>query len=60
MIYMLDTNIIIYLMKNRPKIIAERVSQLLPNDRLVMSFITYAELIKGPLVVKIMSNQYEQ
>lgn len=47
MIYMLDTNIIIYLMKNRPKIVAERVSQLLPNDRLVISFITYAELIKG-------------
>lgn len=56
MIYMLDTNIIIYLMKNRPKIIAERVSQLLPNDRLVMSFITYAELIKGAFG----SQNYEQ
>lgn len=47
MIYMLDTNIIIYLMKNRPQIVADRVAQLLPNDHLVMSFITYAELIKG-------------
>ena len=56
MIYMLDTNIIIYLMKNRPKIVAERVSQLLPNDRLVMSFITYAELIKGAFG----SQNYEQ
>ena len=42
--------------ENRPKIIAERVSQLLPNDRLVMSFITYAELIKGAFG----SQNYEQ
>lgn len=47
MIYMLDTNILIYLMKNRPLAVAERVGQLLPQDQLVMSFITYAELLKG-------------
>lgn len=47
MIYMLDTNILIYLMKNRPLIVAERVAKLLPQDQLVMSFITYAELLKG-------------
>ncbi len=42
--------------ENRPKIVAERVSQLLPNDRLVISFITYAELIKGAFS----SQNYEQ
>lgn len=47
MIYMLDTNILIYLMKNRPFAVAERVGQLLPQDQLVMSFVTYAELLKG-------------
>lgn len=47
MIYMLDTNIIIYLMKNRPQAVSERVAQLSPHDRIVMSFITYTELIKG-------------
>lgn len=47
MIYMLDTNILIYLMKNRPLAVAERVAQLTPSDQLVMSFITYAELLKG-------------
>ncbi|MDO4698657.1 MAG: type II toxin-antitoxin system VapC family toxin [Pasteurellaceae bacterium] len=47
MIYLLDTNIIIYLIKNRPKIVAERVATLSPNDQLAMSFVTYAELLKG-------------
>lgn len=47
MIYMLDTNILIYLMKNRPLAVAKRVAKLLPSDQLVMSFITYAELLKG-------------
>ncbi len=47
MIYMLDTNIIIYLIKNRPQIVADRVASLSANDRLTMSFVTYAELLKG-------------
>lgn len=47
MIYMLDTNIIIYLIKNRPQEVADRVAKLNANDQLVMSFITYAELLKG-------------
>ncbi len=47
MIYMLDTNILIYLMKNKPLVVAERVGQLLPQDQMVMSFVTYAELLKG-------------
>ncbi|QIM62026.1 ribonuclease VapC [Pasteurellaceae bacterium Orientalotternb1] len=47
MIYMLDTNIIIYLIKNRPQSVANRVEKLASSDQLVMSFITYAELLKG-------------
>lgn len=47
MIYMLDTNIIIYLIKNRPQSVAEKVASLSSSDRLVMSFVTYAELLKG-------------
>lgn len=47
MIYMLDTNIIIYLIKNRPQNVADKVAALSANDRLVMSFVTYAELLKG-------------
>ena len=45
--YMLDTNIIIYLLKNKPVAVAERVNALSDDDVLCMSFITYAELLKG-------------
>ncbi len=45
--FMLDTNIIIYLIKNKPESVAAKVDQLKPNDDLVMSFVTYAELLKG-------------
>lgn len=45
--YMLDTNILIYLMKNQPPCVADRVNQLSGDDELCMSFITYAELLKG-------------
>ncbi|MDO4233021.1 MAG: type II toxin-antitoxin system VapC family toxin [Lautropia sp.] len=44
---MLDTNIIIYLMKNRPQAVADRVASLSGDDELAMSFITYGELLKG-------------
>lgn len=47
MMYMLNTNIIIYLIKNKSQSIAECVAGLSPNDHLVMSFITYGELPKG-------------
>lgn len=47
MIYMLDTNILIYLMKNKPESVADRINALSMDDHLVMSFITYAELLKG-------------
>ena len=45
--YMLDTNIIIYLLKNKPVSVAERVNALSDDDVLCMSYITYAELLKG-------------
>ena len=45
--YMLDTNILIYLIKNKPPAIAERINALDPADALCMSFVTYAELLKS-------------
>ncbi len=47
MIYMLDTNILIYLIKNKPPSIAARVNKLDKDAVLCMSFISYAELLKG-------------
>lgn len=47
MIYLLDTNILIYLIKNHPPAVAQRVDTLSEDDRLCMSFITWAELLKG-------------
>ena len=47
MIYLLDTNILIYLIKNQPPELAQRVDALPDDDRLCMSFITWAELLKG-------------
>lgn len=47
MIYLIDTDTLIYLIKNRPESVAARVNALAPDDRLCMSFVTYAELLKG-------------
>ena len=47
MIVLLDTNILIYLIKNHPPQVAERIDALAPNDSLAMSFITRAELLQG-------------
>ena len=47
MIYMLDTNILIYLLKNKPPTVAERINALDKESALCMSFFTYAELLKG-------------
>lgn len=44
---MLDTNILIYLIKNKPPSVAARINALDPSDELCMSFFTYAELLKG-------------
>jgi tRNA(fMet)-specific endonuclease VapC len=46
-IYLLDTNILIYLIKNQPPSIASRIDAMADDDRLCMSFITWAELLKG-------------
>ena len=45
--YMLDTNTLIYLVKNKPATIVERINRLHEDDELCMSFVTYAELLKG-------------
>jgi len=45
--YLLDTNILIYLIKNKPVSVAQRVNALAEDDALCMSFFTYAELLKG-------------
>ena len=47
MIYMLDTNIIIYLIKNKPVEVAQKLNALSDDDEICMSFVTYAELLKG-------------
>jgi tRNA(fMet)-specific endonuclease VapC len=44
---MLDTNILIYLIKNKPPSVAQRINTLGVGDELCMSFFTYAELLKG-------------
>lgn len=45
--YLLDTNILIYLLKNRPESVAQKVNALPADASLSMSFFTYAELLKG-------------
>ena len=45
--YMLDTNILIYLIKNKPQSVAQRIDALETDAVLYMSFFTYAELLKG-------------
>jgi len=45
--YMLDTNTLIYFIKHRPAAVAGRVNALSADDALCMSFVTYAELLKG-------------
>lgn len=47
MIYLLDTNILIYLIKQQPPAVAQRVDALPEEARLCMSFISWAELLKG-------------
>ena len=45
--YMLDTNTLIYFIKNKPPSVVERINRLRDEDELCMSFVTYAELLKG-------------
>ncbi len=45
--YMLDTNILIYLLKNSPASVAQRVDRIGADDQMFMSYVTYAELLLG-------------
>lgn len=47
--YMLDTNMLIYMLKQRPVGVAMKVAQIQAQDplSLCMSFVTWAELLKG-------------
>ena len=45
--YLLDTNILIYLIKHKPVSVAKRIDALGEDAMLYMSFFTYAELLKG-------------
>ncbi len=49
--YMLDTNMVIYLMKNQPEVVARRFAQCFVGD-VVMSAITFAELEYGVAVCR--------
>jgi len=45
--YLLDTNILIYLLKRQPSHVAVRMDALPPEAQVGMSFVTWAELLKG-------------
>lgn len=42
-----NTDMPIYLIKNKPQWVAERINALEDGDALCMSFVSYAELLKG-------------
>jgi len=44
---MLDTNILIYLIRNKPPSVVVRINALAEEDATCMSFVTYTELLKG-------------
>jgi tRNA(fMet)-specific endonuclease VapC len=46
-IYLLDTDILIYLLKNQPPEVARRFDALGESDEVCMSFVTWAELLYG-------------
>jgi tRNA(fMet)-specific endonuclease VapC len=45
--FMLDTNILIYLIKDKPPSVAQRINALDAQVELCMSYVTFAELLKG-------------
>jgi tRNA(fMet)-specific endonuclease VapC len=45
--FLLDTDTLIYLIKRRPADVAARVDRLPADDVLCMSFVSWAELLKG-------------
>jgi tRNA(fMet)-specific endonuclease VapC len=44
---MLDTNILIYILKNKPPAVIQHLNEIQNEDEVCMSFVTYAELLKG-------------
>jgi tRNA(fMet)-specific endonuclease VapC len=44
---MLDTNILFYILKNKPPKVIQRLNEIQDEDEVCMSFVTYAELLKG-------------
>lgn len=48
-LFLLDTNILIYLLKGAPESVARKIDRLKPEDRLGMSWVTWAELLLGAL-----------
>ena len=48
-LFLLDTNILIYILKDAPESVARKIDRLKPEDRLGMSWITWAELLLGAL-----------
>ncbi|MFN7287520.1 MAG: PIN domain-containing protein, partial [Burkholderiales bacterium] len=48
-LFILDTNILIYLLKGVPESVARKIDRLKPEDRLGMSWVTWAELLLGAL-----------
>jgi tRNA(fMet)-specific endonuclease VapC len=48
-LFLLDTNILIYLLKGVPESVARKIDRLKPEDRLGMSWVTWAELLLGAL-----------
>lgn len=47
MTWLLDTNIVIYLMNHKPQGMVKRITAVGENGVVAMSFVTYAELLKG-------------
>lgn len=45
--YMLDTNILIYFIKNKPPAVADHINALGSDATLCMSFVTFSELLLG-------------
>lgn len=48
-LFLLDTSILIYLLKGTPESVARKIDRLKPEDRLGMSWVTWAELLLGAL-----------
>ena len=48
-LFLLDTNILIYMLKGAPESVSRKIDRLKPEDRLGMSWVTWAELLLGAL-----------